>query len=256
MKDRNRPMSSIVKPLLGILGGMGPLATAHFMTELAMLAGARRDQDHCRTVVYSDPGVPDRSDALISGGCSPLPAMLAGIAFLEDCRADAIAIPCNTAHFWLGPLSHATRVPIIGIVGAVIAELQRCGIGSGPVGLLGTPGMMRARVYHASLVEGGYRAITPDATDVVACVEPAIRAVKAGDILQAQARLRPVLDALEARGVRAIILGCTELPLAAQGYRPPSGLAVVDSTRSLARACLSWVENASVEPACRPAVCP
>lgn len=237
-------MSNAEKPLLGVLGGMGPLATAQFLIELTSLARAQRDQDHCRTLIYSNPGIPDRSDALVAGGRSPLPAMLAGVDVLRSCRVQAIAIPCNTAHFWLEELASSADVPIISIIEAVIADLGRHGSRNGAIGLLGTPGLIRSHIYQAGLTSKGYRSLAPDDDQMTASVEPAIRAVKAGEMAHARACLRPTVEALKERGADAIVLACTELPFAMEDHSCSPGFTVINSNRSLARACLLWADGA------------
>ena len=69
--------------ILGVLGGMGPLASACFMQRLTLLTPAERDQDHIPTILWSDPRVPDRTAARVAGGEDPLPALVRGIRGLE-----------------------------------------------------------------------------------------------------------------------------------------------------------------------------
>src|SRR5580658_3430472 len=89
---------------LGVLGGMGPLASAQFMLRLTLLTPAERDQDHIPAVLWSDPRVPDRTAAMQGAGEDPLPWLLRGIAALRQAGCGAIAIPCNTAHGWYDPM--------------------------------------------------------------------------------------------------------------------------------------------------------
>ena len=86
--------------VLGVLGGMGPLASAHFMVRLTQLTQASRDQDHIPAVLWSDPRVPDRTVGHLQGGENPLPWLLRGIEGLRRAGCGAVAIPCNTAHGW------------------------------------------------------------------------------------------------------------------------------------------------------------
>src|ERR1700735_4777136 len=93
--------------MLGVLGGMGPLASAQFMLRLTLLTPASRDQDHIPTVLWSDPRVPDRTRRHLAGGDDPLPRLLRGIAGLRNAGCGAIAIPCNTAHAWYDAMQAA-----------------------------------------------------------------------------------------------------------------------------------------------------
>ena len=117
----------VVEKVLGVLGGMGPLASAQFMVRLTLLTPAEQDQDHIPTVLWSDPRVPDRTAARLAGGADPLPALLRGIRGLEAAGCGAIAIPCNTAHGWFDAMQAATALPILHIVDAAAAELAPAG---------------------------------------------------------------------------------------------------------------------------------
>src|SRR5271163_1208156 len=114
--------------VLGVLGGMGPLASAHFMIRLTLLTPATRDQDHIPTVLWSDPRVPDRTKGRLGGGADPLPFLLRGIAGLRRAGCGAIAIPCNTAHGWYEEMQAEAGCPILHIVEAAAAELRHLGI--------------------------------------------------------------------------------------------------------------------------------
>ena len=117
--------------VLGVLGGMGPLASAQFMLRLTLLTPATRDQEHIPAVLWSDPRVPDRTVGKLSGGADPLPWLLRGIAGLRRAGCGAIAIPCNTAHGWYDEMQAAAEVPILHIVDAAAAELPRSALGRG-----------------------------------------------------------------------------------------------------------------------------
>src|SRR5689334_8554805 len=119
--------------LLGVLGGMGPLAGAAFVTRLVALTPAERDQEHVPVLLCNDPRIPDRSSARLGQGEDPLDSMLRGLRLLEGAGASLIAIPCNTAHLWYEQLAQRARVPLLHIVEAVCDDLERLGV-EGPVG--------------------------------------------------------------------------------------------------------------------------
>jgi aspartate racemase len=227
-------------PLIGVLGGMGPLATADFMRQLARLTLASCDQDHYRSLIVSNPRLPDRSQAILGHGASPLSGLLEGIALLERNGVDVIVIPCNTAHYWLPELEAATRVPILSIFEAVRRDLERLQINSGAIGILGTPGTIRSGIYQRHLAAAGFAALEPDDEALATYVEPAIRAIKAGQIEAATRLAYRAIEQLEAHGAAAIVLGCTELPIAVTQTRTETGVPVIDSTAALAGACIRW----------------
>lgn len=225
--------------ILGVLGGMGPLASAQFMARLTLLTPATRDQDHLPAVLWSDPRVPDRTAARLFGGADPLPALLRGLRGLEAAGCGAIAIPCNTAHGWFDAMQAATALPILHIVDAAEAELRRLGAAPGPIGLMGTAATLAMHLYQDRLAPRGWTCLTPTPAEMAEYVTPAIARVKANDLHGAYAPLAEMARLLHARGARAVVLGCTEIPLGiAAGAALP--FPVCDTIDALARASLDW----------------
>jgi aspartate racemase len=225
--------------ILGVLGGMGPLASAEFMRRLTLLTPAERDQDHIPAVLWSDPRVPDRTAARIAGGADPLPALLRGIRGLEAAGCGAIAIPCNTAHGWFEAMQAATPLPILHIVDAAADELARLGVAEGPVGVMGTAGTLAMRLYQQRLEARGYRCLVPDPAEMETLVTPAIAEVKANRVAEAHVPLAEAASRLVARGARAVVLGCTEIPLGIAAG-PALPFPVCDTLDALARAAIFW----------------
>lgn len=229
----------MVDRVLGVLGGMGPLASAQFMLRLTLLTPALRDQDQIPAVLWSDPRVPDRTAARLAGGEDPLPALLRGIRGLEAAGAGAIAIPCNTAHGWFEPMQAATRLPILHIVDAAAAELRRLGVPRGRIGVMGTAGTLAMRLYQQRLDALGYECLVPDPAEMDALVTPAVALVKANRLAESYPGAAEAARRLADRGAAAVVLGCTELPLAvAAGAALP--FPVADTIDALARASIAW----------------
>jgi aspartate racemase len=224
--------------MLGVLGGMGPAATVDLMAKLIRLNPAARDQDHLPLVVVSDPRVPDRVGPIVDGrGRSPLPAMLGGIAALERAGAEAIAIPCHTAHHWYAELAAATELPILSIVDAVLTELERLELPEGPLGLLATRATLTAGLYQQRLAAAGHPGLEPEPAVMAECVLPAIALVKQDRAVEAAERLARAVAHLRERGAGHVLLACTELPIALAAAPIPG---CIDATEALARSCLAW----------------
>jgi len=229
--------------VLGVLGGMGPLASAHFMVRLTLLTPATRDQDHVPAVLWSDPRVPGRTGEHLRGGEDPLPWLVRGIEGLRRAGCGAIAIPCNTAHGWYDAMSNAAGVPILHIVDAAAQELRRLGTAPGRVGLMATQATLAMRLYQDRLEAQGWDCIVPSAEEMERLVNPAIARVKINRVAEAYAPLAGVVESLGARGAAAVVLGCTEIPLGIQAGPTPA-LPMVDTVDGLARAAIAWARVA------------
>jgi aspartate racemase len=227
--------------VLGVLGGMGPLASAQFMLRLTLLTPADRDQDHIPTVLWSDPRVPDRTRGRLQGGDDPLPWLLRGIAGLKHAGCGAIAIPCNTAHGWFDEMRDAAGLPILHIVDAAAADLHRLNLKPGRIGIMGTQATLAMRLYQNRLGALGWDCITPDQSQMDRLVSPSIALIKANRVAETFAPLAEVVNDLASRGASAVVLGCTEIPLGILA-EPPDALRapVVDTIDALARAAIDW----------------
>ena len=221
--------------MLGVLGGMGPMATVDFMGKVIRNTPASCDQDHIEMVVCSATRIPDRTAAIVSQGNNPFPAMLSALRRLEQSGATCIAIPCNTAHYWHAALQAETAVPILHIADAVADTLARDEVKGTKVGLLATDGTIQAGVYQAHLAQRGYTCVTPVAGSQIEVMQ-AIRSVKAGKTGEAAMILRLAAEALIARGCSRIAMACTEIPLALSAIDDGLQERLLDPTEALARA--------------------
>lgn len=214
---------------------MGPLATADLFRKLIDETPAARDSDHIPVLVYSVPQIPDRTAAILYGGPSPLTDLCQGIRTLEGAGATLIAIACNTAHHWFDEMERAARVPLLHIVDAVLEELRPLIPRGAAVGILGTSGTVRSGIYEGLLARSGYRCIAP-VPEVQRRIEDGIALVKAGRTGQAVPHFTRGIEELVARGARAIVLACTEIPLAVDAEGAP--VPIIDATAALARHCI------------------
>jgi aspartate racemase len=228
----------IMSKLLGVLGGMGPLATVDFLQKLIEETPARRDQEHIPVIAYCVPQIPDRPQAITGSGESPLPHMLEGIHSLKRAGAAAIAIACNTAHYWYDDLLTQGGLPIIHIADAACAQLGEPA--ARRVGLIATDGTIAAGFYQSRLTARGVECLLCDAEDQRALVLPAIEHVKRTELAQAHALASRAAQHLLDRGAQAIIMGCTEIPLAVEYQLSAISGRCIDATRALARACVAW----------------
>ena len=226
--------------VLGVLGGMGPLASAQFMLRLTQLTPAERDQDHVPAVLWSDPRVPDRTVARPTGEADPLPWLLRGIDRLQQAGCGAIVMPCNTAHRWYDAMQEYAHIPILHIVDAAAAELRRMDA-AGRIGVMATEAALAMRLYQDRLGALGWDCIMPSGDEMQRLVTPAIRLVKLNRLTEAHEPLAAVVSSLAGRGAAAVVLGCTEIPLGIQAGPSPA-LPLVDTIDTLALAAIAWAK--------------
>lgn len=227
-------------PVLGVLGGMGPLATVDFLGKLIEETGAERDQDHIPVFVYSVPQIPDRPAAILARGPSPLPAMLEGVRVLRDAGAVAMAIPCNTAHYWYDAIAAEARVPVLHIADAACDVLDAREPPATRIGLMGTDGTLAAGFLQSRLVARGKQPLLSTPEEQERYVLPAIACVKRHELARAHELAIAACRALRERGAETIVLACTELPVAVEYADSAARAVTIDATRALAMACVNW----------------
>ncbi|MEK8031102.1 amino acid racemase [Ideonella sp. DXS29W] len=227
--------------VVGVLGGMGPWATVDFLHKMLQATPAGRDQHHVPVVVSSIPQVPDRTDAFRGTGPSPLVAMIDSGRRLVSAGAGLVVMPCNTAHLWFDELQQALGVPMLHLVDAALEEAAALAGPGGRVGLLATDATLAAGLYVNRRPPSPLTWLQPTAGEMLDWVMPGIAAVKAADLVLGRDRLLAAARALQQRGAQALVLGCTEIPLALDDTNAP--LPVVDATAALARRAVAWSQS-------------
>ncbi len=226
--------------MIGVLGGMGPLATVDFFSKVISETPARGDGDHVPLLIQSDPRIAPRPAAILGEGRSPLPELLAGRDRLITAGAKALAMPCNTAHFWYADLLKGCSVPFLSIVDASVHELSLLADAGSTIGIIATRATLAAQIFDAALVRSGYKVILPEDIVMNTVVLPGIEYVKAGDTLRGGQLIEQAVQALLQQGASAVVLACTETPLALDAIKSLLRIHCVDSTAALARSCVAW----------------
>ena len=204
-------MNNKKSPVLGILGGLGPMATVYFYELLTSHTDAVCDQDHIDIIINSHATTPDRT-AFITGKSDddPLSVMVEDIRRMKTYGADLVAIPCNTAHYFYDKLKASTDLPILNIMEETAAMLSSLGVKR--AGILATDGTVYSGTYDRFLSAYGIDCIRPSADGqrtVMRIIYDEIKNGKAPDVDAFLAVSERLLDA----GCDALILGCTELSL-------------------------------------------
>lgn len=221
-----------MRKVVGILGGMGPEATADLFLKIIKSTPAEKDQDHLRVIIDSNPIIPDRTAYLLGKGEDPRPYLISTAKNVEKAGASFIAIPCNTAHYFHKDIQDAVSIPVLHImkeVGKVLSgKVHR-------VGLLASTGTVRTKLYDETLAEFGIQTLVPTEQEQKEVMD-AIYLVKAGKLEKAREIALKYGEILASRGAEAVIAGCTEIPLVLK--EGDLDVSVIDATKILAEACV------------------
>lgn len=219
------------KQILGVIGGLGPLATAHFLELVVQMTDAATEQENVDMIIYNFPSIPDRTGYILGSNLkSPLPGLLSAGKALARQGSTCIAIPCVTAHYFYKELTAAIHVPIINCVRDTALHLRENGITC--AGIMATDGTIASRLFQKELDAVGIQSVVSSPARQRDVMHLIYDNVKAG-IPADQPRFRAVQEELARNGAQAIVLGCTELSLIKRDF--PIGPGFLDTMEVLAR---------------------
>ena len=237
---------------IGVLGGLGPYAGLDLVRSIFDETEAHADQAHLPVALLSYPGrIPDRATWIADETApSPLPAMMEVLRRLDDAGCTVAGVPCNTAHarpifdrLRDGLLADGRELRLVHIVDAIVERVRELAPGAGCVGVLATSSSVENRLHEVGLEAARMEAVVPDAAHQARVQESiygrawGLKAQSAPPDPRAREALLDAADHLIGRGAEAVVLGCTELPLAVP-EPDRAGVPFVNSTRALARALI------------------
>jgi len=228
---------------IGILGGMGPLATLDLFEKIISNTPANIDQDHCRILINNNPKIPSRTEAFNKGAENPLPELIRSALVLEHAGADFIIIACNTAHIWLDELKRNVNIPVYSMIDNTVQHLMESKLDiNGKVLLFATESTIQHHLYQQAFKGSRYTIVIPNEEEQK-LVNGAIKEVKKGNI-----KTNPYLDGLnqliqtyQSKGTSAIIGGCTEIPLLFPHFN--TDMKLIDPTLLLAKLAIQKAMN-------------
>ena len=226
-----------MKKTIGIIGGMGPLATCDLFRKIIDITDASCDQEHIRICIDNNTEIPDRTAAIVAGGTDPVEQMSRSAKGLQVMGADVLIMPCNTAHYFHKRVAETVKTPLLNMLEETAAYARQKGIRK--VGLLATDGTIRSGVYAAAFEKEGISICIPSSENQKAVMRVIYDGVKAGNYSLDLSGFYSAMDELFAAGAQTLVLGCTELPVAFDMFsieRPH-----IDPTLVLAAAAVRFV---------------
>lgn len=216
---------------LGVIGGMGPIATAYFMELVIQMTDAAKDQDHLAMIIYNLPQIADRTSYILGDSHeNPVQDMNRIGNELARQNVACISIPCITAHYFHKELSENIPVPIIHAIQETGRELRENHVKS--AGIMATDGTIQSRIFQTQFRAMGIEAFIPDKPYQKMVMDLIYKDVKAGNPADLN-KFQQVSEHLRGQGAQVIILGCTELSLIKREF--PIGAGYLDAMEILAQ---------------------
>ena len=222
---------------IGIIGGMGPGATADLyikiVREFQTRLNAKYDKDFPPMVIMSVP-IPDHVEKTEDID-KARDILIEAAQTAEKAGADLISIPCNTAHYAWSDIQSAVSIPVLNMIQETARYLKEKDLQR--VGLLATQATVNFGLYQKELRALGIRTILPDEAEMRLVTQSIVDVMAGRARDQTKRRLEVVMKRLLKKGAQVIVLGCTELPLILSNDDPN----VIDPTSILARRCFNAI---------------
>jgi aspartate racemase len=215
-KESKGEVMKLGKKIIGIIGGMGPEATADLFYRIIKTTKVKKDQDHFHIIINSNPKIPDRTPAILGNGPSPLPLMIETGKTLESVGADFLVMPCNTAHFFHEELQNQLRIPLLHMIKLSAKYVAEKYPRVKESGLLATDGTLTSKLYHDAFDEFEINTITPSISSQSIVMDAIYKYIKTGNLEKGGVLLQDIANELIENGANAIICGCTEVSLVLQ----------------------------------------
>jgi aspartate racemase len=205
-----------VKKTIGILGGMGPEATAYLFELIIKNTQVEKDQEHIPIIIYNNPEIPPRTDAILKKGPSPLPLLLEGVRTLHQAGVDFIVMPCVTAHYYYHDIAKQEKIPFLNLLDETLFYVKKNLPALTRVGLVASTGTLHSKLFHETFAKEDIAVIVPSREEQGQVMEAIFgkQGIKAGFTSgPAQKIIQEVARKLIQKGAEAVIAGCTEVPL-------------------------------------------
>jgi len=228
-----------MKKTIGIIGGMGPIATCDLFKKIIEHTDAKTDQEHIHICIDSNTNIPDRTKAILGGGEDPVPEMVRSGVRLQSMGADVLVMPCNTAHYYYDKITPFFDIPLLNMLKETAEEIKRRKIKK--IGLLATDGTIRSGVYHKALADAGINVVSPSPSKQASIMDVIYNGVKASNRNIKLDQFYEAIDELFVNGAEILVLGCTELPIAFEMFH--INKPAIDPTMVLAEAAIRFVNT-------------
>lgn len=233
-----------MKKTLGIIGGMGPLATVKMFEKVVLNTDAKRDQDHIRILIDNNTSIPDRTYYILNGGENPLDELLSSANKLKSIGADFLIMPCNTAHYFYDDLKEAIDIPFLSMIEETAKAVSNKYQGIKKVGLLATEGTYNTKVYDKIFNRYDIEIVKPAKKNYIHIMN-VIYNIKMGIKKDDLSQFYNTVEEMKKENVDLFVLGCTELSVAYEMYDFKGNF--IDAMDEIAKSAIRFAHAATKE---------
>ncbi|ERT68183.1 cysteate racemase [Cetobacterium somerae] len=228
---------------IGIIGGMGPLATADLFTKIIKASDAKCDNEHIPIIIDNNTKIPDRTSAILGIGESPLEEIILSAKTLEKSGADFLIMPCNTAHYFYNDLTKAINIPVLNMIDETAKFILNKSPNIKRIALFSTIGTLKGNIYQNIFNKYNIEIIPPEEEDILELMHLIYNVIKNNQLNYNHIKIINIIEKFKEKNIDNIILGCTELPIAMNMFKIKGNF--YDPTEILA---LSAIKKAKATP--------
>lgn len=203
---------------IGIIGGMGPLATVDLYRRIVLRTKAAKDQEHLHVLIDSNTNIPDRTKAIIAGGEDPVPQLVKSAEILKQSGSDFLIMPCNTAHYFIDDVKAKVEIPFVNMLSETVKYTHEKYGRDTVVGIMATDGTIKSKLYERYYSEAGIKTVIPDKTQEK-IMKFIYDIIKSGKYDEGTDLMFECVEELKSMGADTFLLGCTELSSAQYLYK-------------------------------------
>ncbi|QKG29640.1 aspartate/glutamate racemase family protein [Campylobacter sp. RM16187] len=220
---------------VGILGGMGPLATIDLYAKIVELTDAKKDQDNIPIIIDNYPQIPDRTAYILHGGQDPFPFMKEAALRLKNAGCEAACMACNTAHYFADRLVEETGINLLHIAGIAVDAIKKEYPNAKKIAVIATTGTTKAKIYENKLIQNGFECVQIPENLLENIMDCIYKGAKANKLKEYVELFNDTIDQVQAD---VYIAACTEIPLFLPYAKKKDKF--VDATLELAKAAVKF----------------
>lgn len=218
--------------LIGIIGGMGTLASQFLFQRIVELANAKSDQEYPEFIFYNCPKTPDRTGSILNKKTKIVEFIATALNRLERAGSKRLILDCNTAYFYYPQITKRVNAKLLNLVDENCKRLIKERVGAKKIGILATTGTLKTKLYETALKKhGDFKFVYPNQSELMKLIYGK-NGIKTGNLNQHSKAAKIINDLLK-KGAECILVGCTDLSILINEKN--ASCPIIDSTTTIAK---------------------